>query len=1043
MVHQTCLFFVHRNDEVAISGQRGRPDSGIEYGVLILFISPPCLSPGRGVKDTGYYLVVRVFLFSTSPDPIESTGVPLSEACQTLAVTHEPMIQMAFEHHGRCTVMPATIRNQAVSNSGGSGSMGSEQGTLSTAAFLLRAAEQHTRSGVIIASAEPEESRFMSYPDLLEDASRLVRGLRSRNLDAGSKVALLIEKPGDFIAAFWACILAGYVPCPLAPIRNDSERWLQHLAHVDGLLGRPLFVSSGPLLRDLPDSLATADLARLRDHAPDRSFPVADQRDVAVLMLTSGSTGKSKAVELTHANLIASMAGRAGRQRISADDVMFNWIAFDHVAALLESHMVALYAGATQLHAEPAVILSDPLRFLRLIDRHRVSIAFAPNFLLGQINAALEASDREPSDGRPEVMDLSCLRRIVTGGEANVVETGRAFLKLLAPCGLAGNALWPAFGMTETCAACVYSDEFPECDVNREFASVGQPIEGIELRIVDEGGTSIANGRIGELQVRGPVIFKRYHNNEEATRAAFSPDGWFRTGDLGRIEEGRLSLVARSKDNIIVNGVNYYCHELETRLSSLDGIERSFVAAFPTRPKGADTEHLVVAFATTLRSDDEAGLYQLTVAIRNTTIMLWGFRPALILELPQSEFPKSSLGKIQRSSMRRNLEAGALDAHITRMAHLASEQVGGYAAPESSVETALTKIFADILGIDAATLSTTVSFFDLGGTSLDILKLTQALKRKFLMEATLPLILQNPSVRRLAARVGSNSGSQDAPYDPLVPMQVTGKKTPLFCVHPGNGEVLVLINLAKYFFGDRPFYALRPRGFNRGEDCFRSFEEIVTTYVTAIVNRQPQGPYAIAGYSLGCRIAFEIAKKLEARGERVAFLGCIDWYPNYESTGLYFNMPASLAHVLGLIDRAKWEELNSLMYPEPPMPDPCEYVFGFASQERLEELDLDLQKFRTWSRVAEEMEQLLFTELTAGRVKSLTVFCSDGMAPDYSALEKSRREWREQLMRWDAFAEKARYVDVPGQHQEIMFPKHVATFQAALRAEIDLAFQGV
>ncbi len=104
-------------------------------------------------------------------------------------------------------------------------------------------------------------------------------------------------------------------------------------------------------------------------------------------------------------------------------------------------------------------------------------------------------------------------------------------------------------------------------------------------------------------------------------------------------------------------------------------------------------------------------------------------------------------------------------------------------------------------------------------------------------------------------------------------MQLSGEKTPLFCVHPGVGEVLVFVNLAQYFVGDRPFYALRARGLNEGEQPFTSFAEMVETYVAAIRKRQPHGPYAVAGYSFGGAVAFEIAKVLEAAGERVDFVG--------------------------------------------------------------------------------------------------------------------------------------------------------------------------
>jgi acyl-CoA synthetase (AMP-forming)/AMP-acid ligase II/thioesterase domain-containing protein/acyl carrier protein len=904
----------------------------------------------------------------------------------------------------------------------------------SIADLLPRAAKQYPACGIYVAAGDrKQQATFCAYPDLLKRSLGILGGLQTCAGGPGATIVLLIERPADFIAAFWACVMGRYIPCPVAPIRNDPDRWAKHLAHIDSLLGRPLFVSTGELLQDLPPSIDSADLEDLRANASLDDLPRPGPRDLAIFMLTSGSTGNSKAVELTHGNLLASLAARAERQALTAADIMFNWIAFDHVAALLESHMIALYVCASQLHAEPAAVLADPLRFLDLIHRHRVSVAFAPNFFLGQINAAIVA------ERSALALDLSCLRRIVTGGEANVVTTGLRFLELLAPFGLARTALWPAFGMTETCAASVYSHEFPDADAQSEFAAVGLPLRGLEMRVVDERGHAVPAGGAGELQLQGPMIFHRYHKNEEATRDAFMGDGWFRTGDVGRIEEGRLRLIARNKDSIIVSGVNYFSHELETRLEQLAGIERSFVAVFPTRPKGADTEQLVVTFATTLESSDEKGLHQLVVAARNTTIMLWGFRPSLILPLPKSTFPKTSLGKIQRSLMRKRLEASELADEVRRIAEITMRQTGAYVAPESSQEAAIVGIFAKILGADPGTLSTSATFFDLGGTSLDILKLAQALHRQLGLKATLPLVLQNPTVQGLARRVVAGEQDIVSKYDPIIPLQLTGDKTPLFCVHPGNGEVFVLVNVAKYFLNDRPFFALRAPGFNEGEVHFATVAQMVNTYVEAILARQPRGPFAIAGYSLGCAVAFEITKELRLRGHEVPFLGCIDFWPCHVGKMFTFNMATGLALVTDLITRAQFEQLNQHLRPDIPSNEICEQILRCASPERLAELDLDLHKFATWARVAHSMESLLMTHLTSGSTQTMTVFCSEGISSHYGG-QWTRASWRNELARWDAFVSQPRYVDVPGHHHGLMGPKHVAVFQALLRSEIDRAF---
>lgn len=902
--------------------------------------------------------------------------------------------------------------------------------------FLLDAAKLSSLTGVRYIAGGEAGSEFQTYKQLLMEANCILGGLRAYNRRPGAKVALLLERARDFIPAFWGCVLGGLIPCPLTPIRNDPERWMKHLTHVDELLDHPLFVTSTQLWEELPDELPAVDLAVLRTAPAYEAFHSAQPHDTAALVLTSGSTGNSKAVTLTHSNLVASMQGKAQRQGLTAVDRTLNWISFDHVASLLEVHMVSLCVGAVQAHADPAPILTDPLLFLDLIHRYRVTVTFSPNFLLGQISALLERQEHGV-ERRKHAWDLSCIRYIVSGGEANVVDTGRRFVELLAPQGLARTAIRPAFGMTETCAGSIYSRDFPNGDQG-EFASVGTPIAGLQMRVVEDGGAIAAPGEPGELQLRGTMIFSGYHNNPQATQAAFTADGWFRTGDLGRIEEGRLTLVGRSKDSIIVSGVNYFSQELEAALNELEGIERSFVAVFPTRPKGQDTEQLVVTFATSFPLEDEGRLHQLIVAVRSTTILLWGFRPSIILPLPSAAFPKTNLGKIQRTLLRKRLEAGELASHQAYVAEVTRRQLGGYFAPEGPAERAIAEIFAELFALDTATVSATASFFDLGGTSLDILKLIQMLAERLDRSGvSVATILQSPTVRLLAARLAPQMPGAGTVYDPLVPMQLSGTKPPLFCVHPGIGEVLVFVNLAKYFVNDRPFYAIRARGFEAGDPPFESLDEMVNTYVAAVRRRQPHGPYALAGYSLGGPIAVEMARVLESQGERVAFIGCLDGPPCDRVPALdAVDIAVSLAYFLSLIDRHQLGALPAQL--RETQEDYCAYLTSVAPPDRLAELNLDLPRFRAWAALSHGLNTLgaSYVHRAGGpTVRSLTVFHAE-------PLRFEKQEWLRMLRHWDRFAfEPIRYLEVGGDHASMLGPKHVGTFQAVLRAEIDRAFQ--
>ncbi|MFE1882445.1 AMP-binding protein [Streptomyces diastatochromogenes] len=920
----------------------------------------------------------------------------------------------------------------------------SRETTADLGGLLVRAATRFPEHGVRYRSAEqPLDFTLRTYPHLLAESLRLLSALRKAGVRQDRVVALLLERPEDFVPAFWACLLGGFTVCPLVPTRNDPQRWATQLSHVDTLLDGPLVVTDRRTREELPavEGLAVATFEDLVAAAAGTDpgtveVTTADPDDVALLVLTSGSTGAAKAVRLTHGNLLASMAAKAETQSLTSDDVTLNWISYDHVAALLEAHLLPLSVGAVQLQASPESVLADPLHFLELIDAHGVTMTFTPNFLLGLINKALDQLSS------PLPLDLSRLRHIVSGGEANPVATGTGFLDRLAPYGLHRGALWPAFGMTETCAGSIYNREFPDADLGAEFAAVGRPVGGLRIRVAAEGGdTPLAEGEIGEVQLMGPMITDGYWNNKEATEDAFTADGWFRTGDLGRLSGGRLTLVGRSKDSVIVNGVNYYSHDLESVLHDLEGVEKSYVAAFPTRPQGSDTEQLAVAFAVTPDvAGDEAALHRLLIAIRNSVVLHWGFRPALLLPLPKDAFPKTSLGKIPRSLMRRRLESGDYAEHVAGIKELVTRQLGGHVAPEGAAEETLAELYGDLFASEPSTISATASFFDLGGTSLDILRLKSLIAQRF-PGADLPVlaILTSPSVRELAARVEAGRSGEPAPYDPIVPLQTSGDGTPLFCVHPGVGEVLVFVNLAKYFVHERPFYALRARGFNPGEKPFESFDEMARTYADAIRAKQPHGPYAIAGYSFGAAVAFEVAKLLEAEGERVDFLGSFNLPPHikYRMDELDFVETAvNLAMFLDLITEQQAKTLPAELRPLGKR-EQLGHLLDIAPPDRIAELDLDLERFTAWADLADGLTGLGRTYHPSGSVAAMSVFYA-------VPLRGTKQDWlNNELKRWQDFTrEEPRYLDVPGEHYTLMGPRHVAVFQSILRAELDRALSG-
>jgi len=197
------------------------------------------------------------------------------------------------------------------------------------------------------------------------------------------------------------------------------------------------------------------------------------------------------------------------------------------------------------------------------------------------------------------------------------------------------------------------------------FANLGTPIPGVSLRIVDDQNQLVPEETIGFLQVKGVTVTPGYYQNPEMNQEVFTEDGWFKTGDLGFLRHGALTITGRSKDVIIINGSNYYTHEIEAVVEEVAGVEVSYTAACATRSAGSDTDQLVVFFNTEITEDEP--LTQLLKEIQKTVVRKVGISPTYLLPVEQSVIPKTSIGKIQRSQLKQQFDAGEFSELVKRI----------------------------------------------------------------------------------------------------------------------------------------------------------------------------------------------------------------------------------------------------------------------------------------------------------------------------------------------------------------------------------------
>ncbi|KAI9827478.1 MAG: putative NRPS-like protein biosynthetic cluster [Thelocarpon impressellum] len=914
---------------------------------------------------------------------------------------------------------------------------------------LLRIAASAGDTGITVyppgAVTKPGEGTRLSYAELFERAkanARLIHQIEGISRD--STVLLHFDQHLESIEWFWAVIVAGYLPVVSTPFVNDLDQRTKHLVHLNNLLKTPVILTNKRLAPEFLGleqlKLNTIENLTLRDGCSAYPLPdgaAKEPEDLAVLMLTSGSTGNAKAVCLRHGQVLRAVEGKSIYHDMSAGDVFLNWIGMDHVANLTESHLQAMNLGAEQVHAQAADMLMEPLAFLRLIHKHRAAYTFAPNFFLASLRRALDDA-KTAAPEKTQEFELSCLKALISGGEANVVETCAALSKYLYQFHIKRDVIRPGFGMTETCAGSIYGTNCPSYDVarNLEFASLGSCIPGIEMRVVDPDGRETSTDEVGDLQVTGPIVFGEYYNNPTATADAFTHDGWFITGDRATIDsEGNLNLAGRSKESIIINGVKYFPHELEIALESAEipGLTPSYTVVFPHRPKGSETEVLCVVYLPTFAAQDVVARVETVDAISKVSGLICGVRPYETIPLNRSLLTKSSLGKLSRTKIRTAFETGVYQ----NIQDVNNEIISEYRRsrreqPSSDLEKRVLAVFGDMFKLPADEIGVDSSLFDLGVSSIDLISFKQHLEKKLSLEVEIPLImvLTNPTIRAMAHALESLNAPKE--YSPVVTLQTRGDKTPLWLVHPGVGEVLVFLNLAKYIT-DRPIYALRARGFDDGEEFFKDIPDVVDTYHAHMKRVQPTGPYAIAGYSFGAMLAFEVSKKLESNGDEVRFLGSFNLPPHikYRMQQLdWVEVVLNLAYFLDLMSEEYAHAISPVVHN---WSDDAvlEHIMKLAPTSRLEELSLTKKKLGTWASLAEALQAAARNYDPSGSVACIDIF----FAIPLSAVAKNKQDWVDNyLSKWKDFSRtEPRFTEVDGAHYTMMGPEHILSFQKKLR----------
>ncbi|MCG8616388.1 MAG: AMP-binding protein, partial [Desulfobacterales bacterium] len=554
---------------------------------------------------------------------------------------------------------------------------------------------------------------FISYADLLAAGERILTGLQAKGLGPGDRVILQLADMTAYFKSFWACMLGGIIPVTIAVDTGYTEK--------SGVVKK--LWNSWKLL-ECPPVIAEADTARALAGVPDlfkdeddtgtpfsifsyEGLAASDRNakihkgsaeDVAFHQLTSGSTGIPKCVQITNSGAIHYIYGAVSFGNTDTD-ITLNWLPMDHVVPLLTCHLKDVYLGNQQIQVHPRLVLANPLIWLDLLDKHRCTYTWAPNFGFKLLTDALnEVPDR--------AWDITPLKFLLTGGEQITLPVIADIHRQLTGFGMDPDAMRSGYGMAEIGTVAVNpnvlkpetsADRFlksslngvlEETDIEGEssvvFMNLGPARAGVQFRIVDDDNQQLPEKTIGNLQVRGGIVTPGYLNNDEVNREAFAGDGWFNTGDRAFIRDSILTITGRVKETIIICGANYYCYEIEDIVNDIQGVEPTFSAAVAVDNPKMGSEGLAIFFVPKAWTDPETTNSEnadpesteidipLIRSVRNKVGKELGISPEYVIPMAKKEFPKTTSGKLQRTDLKKGLDRGDF-SNVIKQIELAGE----------------------------------------------------------------------------------------------------------------------------------------------------------------------------------------------------------------------------------------------------------------------------------------------------------------------------------------------------------------------------------
>ncbi|MET3846944.1 amino acid adenylation domain-containing protein [Paenibacillus sp. OAE614] len=624
-----------------------------------------------------------------------------------------------------------------------------------------------TDKGITFIYSDKKEE-YMSYHSFYKRTLQILNQIQKIGLKAGDELVFQIEDNKEFLLLFWACILGGIIPIPVTIGSNEAHRL--KLINIINVLNNPFVATTNKtaeylrqnsnesfsLFNLINDRVIIIDKINLGEESKDLFNPAPD--DIAFIQFSSGSTGTPKGVILTHENLFINVTDIIKGRSISYDDSQLSWMPLTHDMGLIMCHIMPIKAKIDQYNMNTNTFIHRPSLWLKKASEHHVTIISSPNFGYKHFLSLFKP-------GSSIGWDLSKVKTLYNGAEPISESLCDEFFDAIEHTGIKRNIVAAGYGLAEgTVAVAItglgedlstyYLDresisigseirEVSKNELHVSFVSVGEPMEHCDVRICNNSGEVLKDRTVGHIQIKGRNVSQGYYNNSIETERLFTSDGWLITGDLGFVDQGRVIPTGRYKDIIIVNGQNYYPHDIERVVTDLNHVDLGKVVACGAFNEDLGQDEILIFVYFKNKIED---FIPLSISIKENIATYMNISIAHVI--PIRKVPKTTSGKVQRYFLSNEFKSGIYKSVIQEI-ELHSKQVN--LPPEGVLENKLASIWCEVL--DLKEVKRYDHFFVLGGNSLKATLLSTRLQKEFGKIFSVRSVFEFPILASMAKKI--------------------------------------------------------------------------------------------------------------------------------------------------------------------------------------------------------------------------------------------------------------------------------------------------